>query len=209
MESESNIEPIPQEILRKYIIYARKNVNPRLTNVDNEKISRLYIDLRRESISSGGMPIALRHLESIVRMSEAHARMHLRNYVRDNDVNAAISVVLESFFQSQKFSVMRGLKRKFYKYITYRKNNEELLFYLLSRLVRDYLTAQGSTDFATSSSSSNDGDAPVSVQIDIEDFNARARELGISSTQDFINSSAFEERGFSIDQIRNRIIKQL
>ena len=39
---------------------------------------------------SHGMPIAVRHLESIIRMSEAHAMMHLREYVNDDDVDTAI-----------------------------------------------------------------------------------------------------------------------
>ena len=37
-----------------------------------------YAELRRESIHAGGIPIAVRHIESIIRMAEAHARMHLR-----------------------------------------------------------------------------------------------------------------------------------
>ena len=32
-------------------------------------------------------------------MSEAHAKMHLRDHVRDDDVNVAISVMLTSFLQ--------------------------------------------------------------------------------------------------------------
>ena len=36
------------------------------------------------------MPIAVRHLESIIRMSEASAMMHLREYVNEEDVNVAI-----------------------------------------------------------------------------------------------------------------------
>lgn len=35
----------------------------------------LYKELRRESEASNGIPIAVRHIESIMRMSEAHARM--------------------------------------------------------------------------------------------------------------------------------------
>lgn len=54
---------------------------------------QVYADLRRESAISHGMPIAVRHLESIIRMSEAHARMHLREYVNDNDVDMAIRCV--------------------------------------------------------------------------------------------------------------------
>ena len=51
---------------------------------------QVYSDLRRESAISSGMPIAVRHLESIIRMSEAHAAMHLRTYVSDDDVDTAI-----------------------------------------------------------------------------------------------------------------------
>ena len=39
-----------------------------------------------------GMPIAVRHLESMIRISEAHARMHLREYVSADDVDMAIKV---------------------------------------------------------------------------------------------------------------------
>ncbi len=132
--SDSGVQLIPQKLLRKYLLYARNTVTPKLTNMDKEKISSLYIDLRKESMSSGGMPIALRHLESIVRLAEAHARVHLRDYVREDDINTAIAVMLESFFASQKYSLMRQLRRKFHKYLAYRKDDNDLLFYVLSGL---------------------------------------------------------------------------
>lgn len=50
----------------------------------------MYAELRRESGVSQGMPIAVRHLESIIRMSEAHAAMHLREYVQEQDIDTAI-----------------------------------------------------------------------------------------------------------------------
>lgn len=51
---------------------------------------QVYTDLRKESAISHGMPIAVRHLESMIRMSEAHAAMHLREYVNDQDIDMAI-----------------------------------------------------------------------------------------------------------------------
>jgi hypothetical protein len=54
---------------------------------------QVYTELRRESAVSHGMPIAVRHLESIIRMSEAHAMMHLREYVNDDDVDTAIRYI--------------------------------------------------------------------------------------------------------------------
>lgn len=47
----------------------------------------------------------------MIRMAEAHARMHLRDYVMEDDVNMAIRVMLESFIDTQKFSVMRSMRK--------------------------------------------------------------------------------------------------
>lgn len=51
---------------------------------------QVYAELRRESSVTHGMPIAVRHLESMIRMSEARAAMHLREYVNDDDIDCAI-----------------------------------------------------------------------------------------------------------------------
>lgn len=47
----------------------------------------------------------------MIRMAEANARMHLRDYVHEDDVNMAIRVMLESFIDTQKFSVMKTMKK--------------------------------------------------------------------------------------------------
>lgn len=78
--------------------------------MDQDKIAKMYANLRQESMSTGSLPITVRHIESIIRMSEAHARMHLRESVQDNDVNMAIRVLLESFIDAQKFSVMKKMR---------------------------------------------------------------------------------------------------
>jgi len=44
-------------------------------------------------------------------MSEAHARMHLRDYVNEDDVNMAIRIMLESFISTQKFSIMKSMRK--------------------------------------------------------------------------------------------------
>ena len=82
--------PISQQMLRKYIMYAKANCHPKMHNVDDDKIARLYAELRRESMVSGGIPIAVRHIESIIRMAEAHAKMHLRDYVVEDDVDMGV-----------------------------------------------------------------------------------------------------------------------
>ena len=92
-------------------MYAREKVRPKLYDLDQEKISRLFADLRRESISTGSYPITVRHLESIIRMSEASAKMALREYVRADDIDLAISVTVGSFVSAQKMSIKKTLER--------------------------------------------------------------------------------------------------
>ena len=47
----------------------------------------------------------------MIRMAEANAKMHLREYVTEDDVNMAIRVMLESFIDTQKYSVMRNMRK--------------------------------------------------------------------------------------------------
>jgi DNA replication licensing factor MCM2 len=79
--------------------------------MDQDKISRMYADLRRESMMTGSIPITVRHIESVIRASESHARMHLREYVNEDDVNMAIRVMLESFIDTQKYSITKTMKK--------------------------------------------------------------------------------------------------
>ena len=55
----------------------------------------MYKKLRRESEATGSVPVTVRHVDSIVRLAEAHARVHLRDYVRDDDVNMVSVCVRE------------------------------------------------------------------------------------------------------------------
>lgn len=102
---------IPQDMLRKYIMYAKEHIRPKLHQLDQDKLARLYADLRRESLATGSFPITVRHLESMIRMSEASAKMNLREYVRADDIDLAIQVTVGSFVSAQKMSIKKTLER--------------------------------------------------------------------------------------------------
>lgn len=60
---------------------------------------------------SGGMAIGVRHLESILRMSESFAKMKLRSHVSNADVDAAINVMVSSFVSAQKISIAGPMRK--------------------------------------------------------------------------------------------------
>ncbi|KAI1306143.1 MCM-domain-containing protein [Xylaria venustula] len=107
---------ISQELLRKYILYAREHCQPKLLHMDEDKVARLFADMRRESLATGAYPITVRHLEAIIRISEAFCRMRLSEYCSAQDIDRAIAVTVESFVGSQKVSCKKALARAFAKY---------------------------------------------------------------------------------------------
>jgi len=60
------------------------------------QVAKMYSDLRRESMATGSVPITVRHIESMIRIAEANAKMHLREFVHEDDVNMAIRFVRQN-----------------------------------------------------------------------------------------------------------------
>ena len=118
----AGVEKIHQELLRKYILYAKEKIHPKLHQMDQEKVAKMYADLRMESMTMGSIPITVRHIESMIRIAKSHAKMHLREFVSEDDVNMAMRVMLESFIDTQSCSVMENMERNFTKYLSYKKD---------------------------------------------------------------------------------------
>ena len=76
----------------------------------------------------------------MIRIAEAHAKMHLREFVSEDDVNMAMRVMLESFIDTQKYSVMKTMKRNFARYLSYKRDNNELLLFILRGLANETAT---------------------------------------------------------------------
>jgi DNA replication licensing factor MCM2 len=123
--------------LRAYICYARQRVFPKVSDIDMEKLANFYRDIRAEAFKNEGAPMTARHIESIVRMSEANARMELRSHVTSKDLDNAITLMLESFIQSQKHQVAEELRRKFKRYISQATPTADQIVHLLQKLFRD------------------------------------------------------------------------
>ncbi|XP_066139011.1 DNA replication licensing factor Mcm2 [Euwallacea fornicatus] len=187
---------IPQEMLKKYIVYARENIHSKLQNMDQDKVANIYTQLRQESLATGSLPITVRHIESIIRMSEAHAKMHLREYVQEDDVNMAVRMMLESFVETQKYSVMKSMRQIFQRYLSFKKDHSELLFYILRQLAQDQLTFQRGT---------NEKETLI-IEIDEKDLIDKAKQIDINDLKPFYQSKIFENNHFVYDSKRKVII---
>lgn len=194
-ETENEMQ-VPLEMLKKYLVYARENIHPKLQNMDQDKVANIYSQLRQESLATGSLPITVRHIESIIRMSEAHARMHLREYVQEEDVNMAVRMMLESFVETQKYSVMKSMRQVFQRYLCFKKDHSELLFYILRQLSQDQLTFQRAT---------NEMEA-LTIEIDEKDLIDKAKQIDIHDLKQFYQSKIFENNNFSYDPKRKVII---
>ena len=84
------IEP---ELMRKYIAYARKSVQPTLTKEAAEVLQDFYVTMRSGAIDEESpVPITARQLEALVRLAEASARIRLSNEVLKEDAQRAIKL---------------------------------------------------------------------------------------------------------------------
>ncbi|CAI4221021.1 unnamed protein product [Auanema sp. JU1783] len=109
---------IPQDLLKKYILFAREKCHPTLSEKHSDKFSSVFAQMRKESMATGSVAITVRHVESMIRLSEAHAKLHLRSYVNDEDVQVASRIMVECFVNTQKASIMRSMKKTFSKHLT-------------------------------------------------------------------------------------------
>lgn len=99
-QSIEKTPPIPPDLLRKYVIYAKKNVNPKLTREAADKLREFYLEMRKIGEQPDSpVPITARQLEALVRLSEARARMALRENVLAEDAEAVIRLMRYSLRQ--------------------------------------------------------------------------------------------------------------
>lgn len=91
---EERKPPLDKDLLRKYIIYAKK-IEPQWTNTALDIVKDFYIKLRSSS-GEGTIPITTRQLMSIIRIAEASAKIRLSPVVTEDDVNLAKEILLYS-----------------------------------------------------------------------------------------------------------------
>ena len=76
-------------ILSDYLTYAKTMVHPKLGEESSQALIQAYVEMRQVGSSRGQVSAYPRQLESLIRLSEAHARMRLVDVVDVVDVEEA------------------------------------------------------------------------------------------------------------------------
>lgn len=96
-ESVSNNFLLPIEFLTVYIQYVKENYNPVMTEDGKNELVRSYVELRKlgedSRASEKRITATTRQLESMIRLSEAHAKMRLSHTVELIDVKEAVRLI--------------------------------------------------------------------------------------------------------------------
>jgi DNA replication licensing factor MCM2 len=91
------------------------------------------------------------------------------------------------------------------KYINHNRDANDLLLHTLQSLVRDeirfYQYVHGRDPDTIS--------VPETVEVDVEDLQMKARELGVYDLSEFLGSKSFKDAGFSVQGAGKRICKSL
>ncbi|XP_022145599.1 probable DNA helicase MCM8 [Momordica charantia] len=95
---DGDFVPLPGQLLRKYIAYARTFVFPRMSKPAADILQKFYLRLRDQNTSGDGTPITARQLESLVRLAEARARVDLREEITVQDAMDVVEIMKESLY---------------------------------------------------------------------------------------------------------------
>jgi len=118
-------------------------------------------------------------------MSEARAKIHLRDEVIAADVDNAIEMLLDSFIQSQKSSVARQLSKKFEKYRMRQTDTSQLLLHVLQKIMQNRAqynrVVQGI-----------DEHEKIQVKIALNYFESEARDYDRGNMVEFYNDERFK-----------------
>eukprot|EP00917_Polyrhabdina_sp_WS-2016_P025072 GHVP01054031.1.p1 GENE.GHVP01054031.1~~GHVP01054031.1.p1 ORF type:complete len:788 (+),score=148.91 GHVP01054031.1:3-2366(+) len=103
-ELETSIEV---DKLRRYVSYARR-IDPTITPESKELLIKYYCQLRQQNNNGGSYRATVRQLESMIRLSEAMARLYCDSLVRERYVTEAYRLIKSSFVKVKRDNVILG-----------------------------------------------------------------------------------------------------
>jgi replicative DNA helicase Mcm len=97
IEKWSMIDPA---LLKKYLYFVRRHANPKLSEEASEKIEEFFLEMRGKGEGADSpVPITMRQLEAVIRLSEARAKLALKKEVGKEDVEPVTKLMRSYLMQ--------------------------------------------------------------------------------------------------------------
>ncbi|KAK9480447.1 MCM2/3/5 family-domain-containing protein [Lipomyces japonicus] len=155
---EEQVGEIPIDKMKRYISYCKSKCAPRLSPEAAEKLSSHFVSIRKQvrqveqdANERSSIPITVRQLEAIVRITEALAKLQLSPVAREEHVDEAIRLFLASTMDAVGQGA--GSRQELVEEVT--KIEAELKRRLpigwstsYQTLVREFITGKGYTQHA-------------------------------------------------------------
>lgn len=97
------------DFIKKYIMYAKATVNPVLTEKACEYICEIFPDLRQNE-SEKTLPVTPRTLESLIRLTIAHAKSRLSKDATEEDAMVAYKLISFALFNDKTPKEIKNLQ---------------------------------------------------------------------------------------------------
>ncbi|XP_041418247.1 DNA helicase MCM8 isoform X1 [Xenopus laevis] len=93
LRTGEHFDALPHQLLRKFVGYARQYVHPSLSPDAAQILQDFYLELRKQNQGIDSTPITTRQLESLIRLTEARARLELREKATKEDAEEVVQIM--------------------------------------------------------------------------------------------------------------------
>ncbi|KRT80899.1 hypothetical protein AMK59_5050, partial [Oryctes borbonicus] len=96
LQPGEKIDYLPHSLFRSYIAYAQKYVHPKLSEESKGVLKQFYLELRKKYHVDDSTPVTARQLESMKRLTQARAKLELRNETTLEDAIEVVEIMRHS-----------------------------------------------------------------------------------------------------------------
>lgn len=96
LRAGERIDALPHVLFQKYIAYAQKKIKVHLAEDAGQLLKEFYLELRRTRVGSQCIPVTVRQMEALVRMTIARARIDLSEVAGIQHAQEVIELMKES-----------------------------------------------------------------------------------------------------------------
>lgn len=127
------------DLLKDYIMFGKTQFRPKLTEESGKALIEAYLEMRKLGSNKGQITAYPRQLHSLIRLSEAHAKLRFSNLVEAVDVEEAKRLHREALKQSavdpKTGRIDVGILTTGYS--SEERRNREMIAQTLKKLIRD------------------------------------------------------------------------